>query len=72
MKITKRQLKRIIKEEKQKLMKEAPSQLDEDYILDLVTEALAEGGAIRGNDRDAAIDYLAYLVRRFSGGIGRR
>ena len=65
MKITRRQLKRIIKEEKQKLMKEAPSQLDEDYILDLVTEALAEGGAIRGGDRDAAIDYMDYLVRRF-------
>ena len=68
MKISKRQLKRIIKEEKQKLMKEAPSQLDEDYILDLVAEALAEGGAIASaRDRDAAIDYLTYLVRRFGG-----
>ena len=60
MRITKRQLRRIIKE--------APSQLDEDYILDLVAEALAEGGAIASaRDRDAAIDYLAYLVRRFGG-----
>ena len=67
MKITRRQLRKIIKEEKQKLMKEAPSQLDEDYILDLVTEALAEGGAIRGGDRDAAIDYMDYLVRRLGG-----
>ena len=67
MKITRSQLRKIIKEEKQKLMKEAPSQLDEDYILDLVTEALAEGGAIRGGDRDAAIDYMDYLVRRFGG-----
>ena len=68
MKITRGQLRRIIKEEKQKLMKEAPSQLDEDYILDLVAEALAEGGAIASaRARDAAIDYLAYLVRRFGG-----
>ena len=68
MKITRGQLRRIIKEEKQKLMKAAPSQLDEDYILDLVAEALAEGGAIASaRDRDAAIDYLTYLVRRFGG-----
>ena len=68
MKITKRQLRRIIKEEKAKILEEQPSQLDEDYILDLVAEALAEGGAIASaRDRDAAIDYLAYLVRRLGG-----
>ena len=67
MKITKRQLRQIIKEEKAKILEEQPQQLDLDYILDLVTEALAEGGAIRGGDRDAAIDYMDYLVRRFGG-----
>tara|TARA_B100000900_G_C20245466_1_gene579698 strand:- start:360 stop:572 length:213 start_codon:yes stop_codon:yes gene_type:complete len=68
MKITKKQLKRIIKEEKAKILQEQPQQLDLDYILDLVGEALAEGGAITtGRDRDAVINYMDFLVRRFGG-----
>ena len=68
MKISKRQLRRIIKEEKAKILKEQPQQLDLDYILDLVGEALSEGGAITSaRDRDAVIDYLDFLVRRFGG-----
>ena len=68
MKISKRQLKRIIKEEKAKILKEQPQQLDLDYILDLVGEALSEGGAITSaRDRDAVIDYMDFLVRKFGG-----
>lgn len=68
MKITKRQLTQIIKEEKAKILQEQPQQLDFDYILDLVGEALAEGGAIAtARDRGAVIDYMDFLVKRFGG-----
>ena len=68
MKITRRELRRIIQEEKARILQEQPQQLDLDYILDLVGEALAEGGAIStGRDRDAVIDYMDFLVRRFGG-----
>ena len=68
MKLLRETIRRIIKEERAKILEEQPQQLDLDYILDLVAEALANGGAIAsGRDRDAAIDYMSFLVRRFGG-----
>ena len=68
MKLLRETIRRIIKEERAKILEEQPQQLDLDYILDLVAEALANGGTIAsGRDRDAAIDYMSFLVRRFGG-----
>lgn len=72
MKITKRQLKRIIKEEKAQVIKEmtgyrhqVPAQglsADDEMILDYVMETLIEQGAISSPSIDDAIRYLKYLV----------
>ena len=67
MKLLRETIRRIIKEERAKILEEQPQQLDLDYILDLVAEALAEGGAIASaRDRDAA-QTLRDRARRAAG-----
>ena len=66
MKITKRQLKQIIKEERAAILNEGLNGREE-MILDTLMEALIEAGQLRGPDRDGAVRYLEHLVRRYYG-----
>ena len=67
MKLTKRQLRKIIKEEKAKMINEY---IDRDYLLDRLMEVLIEEGAVKPGPgaRDDALQYLGFLVKVYDRG----
>ena len=66
MKLSKKQLKKIIKEEKSKILHEY---IDRDYVLDRIMEVLVEQGAIKSPpNRDDALQYLDFLVKVYDRG----
>ena len=64
MKITKRQLKRIIREEQLRPLKEGQAKEMEIQLIEDVVDMLLQRGAIRGGDNDyaEALEYIKWAI----------